>query len=495
MQMTIGAKVTAGFAVALALLVGLGYSARIAIGSIEREVNQTVHVTGKAMELGAELQTDVRDMKVFAAKTQFSFVMNRLVPPNPKAGAVLECSMCHSLEPRETSERQLRDLVAKIETSAARLQPLMGSGQSKNPLGALRTNVRDYVSMFGEYLTLVERNQYDDAHAVLRDRMFPLIGVMDKSLTDLHQEQRAALQRSSDRARDTVSRSQNVILVLIVISLLVASAVLYIVRGSVLTLRRLADEVRKGADEVAGAATQVATSSMAMSQGSCEHAAALEETSASTEEIGAVARQNNDNCRLAVEMVTDSQLKFQQTKESLDQAVLAMAAIAASSDRISKIIKVIDEIAFQTNILALNAAVEAARAGESGLGFAVVADEVRRLAQRCADAANDTTSLIEDSIAKSNDGKAMVDHAAHAVRVTTEESDKVRLLVKEVSLGSEEQSRGLDQIGKAIAQMERTTQGTAAGAEQNSAAAEQLNSESRALKDVVGRLNILVGRG
>jgi len=159
----------------------------------------------------------------------------------------------------------------------------------------------------------------------------------------------------------------------------------------------------------------------------------------------------------------------------------------------SKIIKTIDEIAFQTNILALNAAVEAARAGEAGMGFAVVADEVRNLAQRCAQAAKDTAALIEESIAKSNDGKTKVDQVAVAIHAITEESGKVKTLVDEVNLGSQEQARGIEQIGKAITQMEQVTQRTAANSEESAAAAEELNAQSETLKDVVVRLSAMVG--
>jgi methyl-accepting chemotaxis protein len=205
-----------------------------------------------------------------------------------------------------------------------------------------------------------------------------------------------------------------------------------------------------------------------------------------------MAQRNTENSRSAAEMVTNSQQGFEQTNQSLTEMVGAMDGINASSQKISKIIKVIDEIAFQTNILALNAAVEAARAGEAGMGFAVVADEVRNLAQRCAQAARDTADLIEDSIERSNGGKAKVDQVAIAVRAITAESGKIKVLVDEINLGSVEQSRGIDQIGKAITQMEQVTQSSAAGAEEGAAAAEELNAQAETMKDIVARMKAMV---
>ena len=266
-----------------------------------------------------------------------------------------------------------------------------------------------------------------------------------------------------------------------------------VVRSITGSMHELVQEIANGAEQVSSAATQIASASQSLAEGTSQQAASLEETSASTEEINSMARRNSENSHSAADLVKQSDQRFSDTNRSLQEMVLAMGEINASSDKISKIIKVIDEIAFQTNILALNAAVEAARAGEAGMGFAVVADEVRNLAQRCAQAARDTAVLIEESINKSNDGKTKVDLVAKAIHTITEQSTQVKTLVDEVHLGSQEQSRGIEQIGRAIVQMEQVTQKAAASAEESASAAEELTAQSAGLKDIVGRLNSMVG--
>lgn len=258
------------------------------------------------------------------------------------------------------------------------------------------------------------------------------------------------------------------------------------------TMSLAVSNLSQGADEVQMAASQVSSSTQGLAQGASEQAAAIEEISASSAEINSMARKNTDNTRLMSDLMQESQEMYTKTEVQLEDMVSSMNDINQSSGKISKIIKVIDEIAFQTNILSLNAAVEAARAGESGMGFAVVADEVRNLAQRSAQAAKDTAELIEDSIGKSNKGKTKVDEVAGAIRTITDTSSRVKALVDEVTKGSVEQSRELDQISKAISQMEQVTQSFAAGSEESAAAAEELSAQAVTMKEVVVRLNSLV---
>jgi hypothetical protein len=251
--------------------------------------------------------------------------------------------------------------------------------------------------------------------------------------------------------------------------------------------------IRSGTVEVTSTAGQVSNSSQSLSQGATEQAASLEETSASMEEMAAMTRKNAASTTEAAALVTSVTTRVSESNAALAQMIASMAAIKDSSNRVAKIIKTIDEIAFQTNILALNAAVEAARAGEAGMGFAVVADEVRNLAQRSAQAARDTTGLIEESIARSTEGAANVEAVAGAIASITGSVASVQRIVDEVREASQQQTQGIDQVAQAITQMEKVTQTTAATAEENAAASEELNAQAETSMMVVERLETFVG--
>ena len=218
----------------------------------------------------------------------------------------------------------------------------------------------------------------------------------------------------------------------------------------------------------------------------------MEETSATSEESNSMARRNSENSRSAAALVREEQLHFGEANRSLEQMVTSIGEIDAESSKITRIIKVIDEIAFQTNILALNAAVEAAHAVERGLGFAVVADEVRNLAQRCAEAARKTSALIEGSVAKSSDGKSKVGHVSVVLRDLNSHSARMLALVEEVSLSSQEPTHGVEQVAKAIVQIGQVTQQNAASAEQGAAAVEELNAQVETLRSAVCHVTALV---
>ncbi len=268
---------------------------------------------------------------------------------------------------------------------------------------------------------------------------------------------------------------------------------IWVGRGLVRLLGQLARELGESSEQVAAAAGQVSSSSQSLAQGANQQAASLEETSASSEEITSMTRKNAENSRAAAGLMAEAEQRVAHANGMLDGMVSSMRAITASSDKISKIIKVIDEIAFQTNILALNAAVEAARAGEAGMGFAVVAEEVRNLAQRCAQAAKDITGMIEDSITRSNEGSSKLDEVANGIRAITESASKVKTLVDEVSLGSQEQARGIEEITRAVGEMEKLTQRTAASAEESASASQQLSAQANTMRAAVGRLRGLAG--
>jgi ABC-type transporter Mla subunit MlaD len=258
-------------------------------------------------------------------------------------------------------------------------------------------------------------------------------------------------------------------------------------------LRRLASALAMNSEEVASASEQIASTSQQLAEGASEQAAALEETGASLEEMAAMTSANAEHAQTAKDLATQTRTAAEAGAADMGAMSEAMDAIKASGDNIAKIIKTIDEIAFQTNILALNAAVEAARAGEAGAGFAVVADEVRNLAQRSAQAAHETAEKIEDSIHKSQRGVTLSGQVAVRLKEIVEMVRKMDQLVVNIATASSEQSTGSGQITTAVSQMDKVTQQNAAGAEESASAAQELSSQATILRDSVQELMQLAG--
>ncbi|MBN2645014.1 MAG: cache domain-containing protein [Desulfuromonadaceae bacterium] len=267
-----------------------------------------------------------------------------------------------------------------------------------------------------------------------------------------------------------------------------------VIRGALkqmeVDLNSMMSEIQRSGEQIAAGAEQISDASQSLSQGATESASSLEEIAASINELASQTDHNAHNARQAATLSSEASSAAVRGNNSMEQMVKAMAEINEAGQNISKIIKVIDEIAFQTNLLALNAAVEAARAGQHGKGFAVVAEEVRNLAARSAKAASETADLIEGSVSKAENGAEIAEQTAEALSEIVNRSSKVNDLIAEISAASSEQAQGISQINIGISQIDDVTQQNTANAEQGAASAEELASQAENLLNMLHRFQL-----
>ena len=472
--MNLRTKLMGGFGVMLASVLLLGAAAMVSIEGLSADLERTTRVTGRRQFLAANVKTAAAEMDNLARASMLTAVVG------DRAQA-------------QVFQQQFTEPQAALRAAMAELGRLSQDGSDGDSLARLAAESATVEGAQQELRQAIAGDKLDAALVVFAQKLQPRLDGIAQAASSLAERENRELVATSEEAAARAVHMRNLTIGMAAVALVMGCLVFWAVRQANGTLQQMASRMAESAEKVEGAAGQVSGASRSLSQGAAQQAASLEETSASAEEIASITRKNADHTLAVAGLMQESERGAVEVHETLDRMIKKMQEIDASSNKIARIIKVIDEIAFQTNILALNAAVEAARAGEAGLGFAVVADEVRNLAQRCAQAARDTAGLIEESIQTSRDGNTQLDQVAGAIRSTTERSARVKSLVDEVNLGSQEQARGMDQISHTILQMERVTQSTAAGAEQAAAAGVKLEEHARDMRELVQGMHQMVG--
>ncbi len=387
-------------------------------------------------------------------------------------------------------------LAVKNRELIAQLKMIFTTGEGKDKVTVLESDLTNYVQAMGRLRQQIEKD-FQDSMQMLDKDIPPLIKKLDASVAQF----RAFCDGfAASRANLTVSKFNSIrqsVLGFGSVSVgLAAMLMLVVVLTSVRMGRafsQIAQRLSQTTENLRGSAQLVDSSGHSLAEGASDQAASLEETSSSLEEMSSMTKQNTEGARKANELANQARQAADIGATDMQTMQTSMKAIKDSSADIAKIIKTIDEIAFQTNILALNAAVEAARAGEAGMGFAVVADEVRNLAQRSAQAARETAEKIEGAIAKTEQGVRISTKVAEGLTIIVEQVRKVDELVAEVAAASKEQSQGIDQVNTAVSRIDKVTQATAANAEESTQAASELNSQADELKEAVELLVALAG--
>ncbi|MDN2714605.1 methyl-accepting chemotaxis protein [Janthinobacterium sp. SUN120] len=421
---------------------------------------------------------------------------------------------------------------SKVSSSSSaelqkKIEALIDKPEEKAMFAGLLEQRKVYIGSRDQVYKLKGEAQVDAANDVFEKTFVPAAAKYQKMVSDLLEHQRATIDATA-RAIDAVANtSRNLMLVLAALALafgvvcawVLTMGIVRPLRTAVDIARKVADgdltaqidasakdetgqlllalkdmntsllnivgEVRSGTDSIATSSTQIAAGNQDLSSRTEEQAGSLEETASSMEELTSTVKQNADNARQANQLAASAAQVAVKGGAVVAQVVGTMESINASSNKIVDIISVIDGIAFQTNILALNAAVEAARAGEQGRGFAVVASEVRNLAQRSASAAKEIKTLIGASVEQVNAGSMLVAQAGSTMNDIVDSVQRVSDIITEITAASSEQSVGIDEINRAIGQMDAVTQQNAALVEESAAAAESMQHQAHNLAQVV----------
>ena len=398
-------------------------------------------------------------------------------------------------ETREGIGKQIEALRVRVDESLAKYATLLADEHERQSFEEIKRTHAAFVTTRHQLMELVRlgKSAEDVNHFYMAD-LFPRFDVAEKALEDaIDYNNKLGMEFGNAGKANALTGVRLIAFILTIAIFMTALLAFVVVRSIKKSLENITENLDQGSLNTASTSQQVANASQTLSSGASQQASSVEETSASLEEMSSMIQATAENAQKAKSLAAEARTVAENGSRTMVEMVAAMAEIDSTSAQVAKIVKNIDEIAFQTNILALNAAVEAARAGEAGAGFAVVADEVRSLAQRSAAAAKETADKIEAAIASSRKGSQCTSRVGESLTQISEKVTATDLLVSDIATAANEQAQGIEQINQAVGQMDKVCQSNASSAMEIASAAEQMDARAKIMKEQVLKLRQLVG--
>lgn len=468
---TISRRIIAGFVIGLLITAGLGLFALKQMESLMTNITDLNDNVLPSLVVLAEISDAARNMMILVEQTEGTTSADQI----------------------KELQKEAKEQSRLIEEGAKKYDPMVISDEDGRLLAEVRKNHAAFMEADDRLFAAMATNQAPE----IARRTEESQSAYDKLIQaiDNHVDFNVKLgQIHATEGKITADNGLRAVRLTLAAAVVLTALLAWLISSTTnRLLRGLANSLDHGALQTAAAARQVSVASQSLSSGASEQASSVEETSASLEEMASMIRSTSENAQKAKSLAGESHAAASTGAVNMGQMSDAMKSIDSSSAEVAKIVKDIDEIAFQTNILALNAAVEAARAGEAGAGFAVVADEVRSLAQRSAAAAKETAAKIATAIENSRNGSANSAKVADSLQKIAGSVSATDSLVGDIANAAREQSLGIEQINSAMTQMEKVTQGNAASAEETASAAEELSAQARSMQEMVARLRRFVG--